>query len=169
MGFPDGSVVKNPPAKVGDAGSISVLGDPLEEWMATHSSILAWKIPQEQRSLVGYSPWVAESWTGVSTSAERCSANPVLSKVQPTARTERVSSVRLHKPGESRGSLLSWPLGSLGDFHACSSFQFFLPSLSGCCSCVPVCLILLYLCLVSYRHFKNLWWRGVEYKPQQKE
>ena len=29
---------------------------PLEEEMATHSSILAWKIPW-QRSLVGYSPW----------------------------------------------------------------------------------------------------------------
>ena len=28
--------------------------DPLEEEMATHSSIHAWKIPQ--RSLVGYSP-----------------------------------------------------------------------------------------------------------------
>ena len=25
--------------------------------MATHSSILAWKIPRTQRSLVGYSPW----------------------------------------------------------------------------------------------------------------
>ena len=30
--------------------------DPLEEKMATHSSILAWKI-HGQRSLVGYSPW----------------------------------------------------------------------------------------------------------------
>ena len=30
--------------------------DPLEEGMATHSSILAWRIPRA-RSLVGYSPW----------------------------------------------------------------------------------------------------------------
>ena len=30
--------------------------DSLEKEMATHSSILAWKIPW-QRSLVGYSPW----------------------------------------------------------------------------------------------------------------
>ena len=30
--------------------------DPLEKEMATHSSILAWKI-HGQRSLVGYSPW----------------------------------------------------------------------------------------------------------------
>ena len=32
--------------------------DPLEEEMATHSSILVWEIPWTgQRSLVGYSPW----------------------------------------------------------------------------------------------------------------
>ena len=30
--------------------------DPLENGMATHSSILAWRI-HRQRSLVGYSPW----------------------------------------------------------------------------------------------------------------
>ena len=37
-------------------GSIPGLGDTLEEEMATHSSILAWRI-HGQRSLVGYSPW----------------------------------------------------------------------------------------------------------------
>ena len=33
--------------------------DPLEKGMATHSSILAWKLPwtEDKRSLVGYSPW----------------------------------------------------------------------------------------------------------------
>ena len=31
--------------------------DPLEEEMATHSSILAWKKSHGQRSLVGHSPW----------------------------------------------------------------------------------------------------------------
>ena len=48
MGFPRGSVVKNPPAmqepqemRVGSLGS----EDALEEEMATHSSILAWRIP----------------------------------------------------------------------------------------------------------------------------
>ena len=30
--------------------------DALEKGMATHSSILAWKIPWTQKSLVGYSP-----------------------------------------------------------------------------------------------------------------
>ena len=47
-GFPDGSVVKNPPANAGAAETwvLSLGGeDPLEEEMATHSNILAWKIP----------------------------------------------------------------------------------------------------------------------------
>ena len=41
-------MVKNLPANAGDArdaGSIPGLEDPLEEEMATHSSILAWRIP----------------------------------------------------------------------------------------------------------------------------
>ena len=40
-------MVKNLPANTGDvrdAGLISGLKDPLEEGMATHSSILAWRI-----------------------------------------------------------------------------------------------------------------------------
>ena len=41
-------MVKNLPANAGDSGDaalISVLGRPLEKEMATHSSILAWKMP----------------------------------------------------------------------------------------------------------------------------
>ena len=41
-------VVKNPPANAGDLrdmGSILAQEDPLEEETATHSSILAWRIP----------------------------------------------------------------------------------------------------------------------------
>ncbi len=41
-------MVKNPLASAGDArdaGSIPDQEDPLEKEMATHSSILAWKIP----------------------------------------------------------------------------------------------------------------------------
>ena len=88
MGFPDGSVVKNPPAMQETPSSIPVLGrspgegigyplqyfwaflvaqtaknrrvmwhtwvrslsqeDPLEEGMATHSNILAWRIPMDR-------------------------------------------------------------------------------------------------------------------------
>ena len=42
---PGGSVAKNLPANEGDTGSVPGPDDPLEKEMATHSSILAWKIP----------------------------------------------------------------------------------------------------------------------------
>ena len=45
MGFPGVAVGKNPPAYVGDAGSIPVPEYPPEKEMATHSSILAWRFP----------------------------------------------------------------------------------------------------------------------------
>ena len=54
-GFPVGSVIKNPPANVGDTCSIPGWEDSLEKEIATHSSILAWEI-HGQRILVGYSP-----------------------------------------------------------------------------------------------------------------
>ena len=40
-------VVKNPPTNAGDLREVICLGweDPLEEHMATHSSILSWRIP----------------------------------------------------------------------------------------------------------------------------
>ena len=47
-GFPGSSVVKNPPASAGDQEMwVPSLGqeDPLEEEMASYSSILAWEIP----------------------------------------------------------------------------------------------------------------------------
>ena len=49
-------IVKNPPAM--QETWVQSLGgeDLLEKEMATHSSILAWKIPWTG-SLVGYSPW----------------------------------------------------------------------------------------------------------------
>ena len=31
--------------------------DPLEEGMATHCSILAWRIAMDKRTLAGYNPW----------------------------------------------------------------------------------------------------------------
>ena len=49
-------MVKNLPAT--QETQVQSLGwkDPLEKGMATHSSILAWRI-QWTKSLVGYSPW----------------------------------------------------------------------------------------------------------------
>ena len=38
-------MVKNLPCNAGDLGSISGSGNPPEKGMATHSSILAWRIP----------------------------------------------------------------------------------------------------------------------------
>ena len=38
-------MVKNLPANAGDAGSIPGLGRSLQKEMATHTSVLAWKIP----------------------------------------------------------------------------------------------------------------------------
>ena len=59
LGFPVASVVKNPPTNAGRCEMwVRSLGweDPLEERMATHSSILAWRI-HGQRCPEGYSPW----------------------------------------------------------------------------------------------------------------
>ena len=55
MGFPGGSVIKNPPAM--QEKQVQSLGqeDPLKKEMATHSSVLAWRIPWTA-SLAGYSP-----------------------------------------------------------------------------------------------------------------
>ena len=44
MGFPGGSVVKNPPSKQETLLRSLGLEDPLEGEMETHSSILAWEI-----------------------------------------------------------------------------------------------------------------------------
>ena len=48
MGFPSGSVIKNPPAMQETQETwVQSLGweEPLEEGMATHSTFLAWRIP----------------------------------------------------------------------------------------------------------------------------
>ena len=52
-------MVKNSPASAGDTGDmVSILSweDPLKQKMATHSIILAWKIPWTEEP-GGYSPW----------------------------------------------------------------------------------------------------------------
>ena len=45
LGFPNGSEVKASASNAGDLGLIPELGNPLEKRKATHSSILAWRIP----------------------------------------------------------------------------------------------------------------------------
>ena len=44
-------MVKNPPANEGDIRDVDLIcgqEDPLEEGMATHSNILAWRIPRTE-------------------------------------------------------------------------------------------------------------------------
>ena len=45
MGFPDGLAGKEPFCNAGDLSLIPGSGDFLKKGMATHSSILAWRIP----------------------------------------------------------------------------------------------------------------------------
>ena len=47
-GFPHSSVGKDSSCKAGDPGSIPGSGEPLEKEMATHSNILAWRIPRTE-------------------------------------------------------------------------------------------------------------------------
>ena len=49
-GFPGGSDGKESACNVGDLGSIPVGKIPLEKGLATHSSILAWRIPWTEES-----------------------------------------------------------------------------------------------------------------------
>ena len=60
--FPDGSAVKNLPAK--QETRVPSLGreDPLEEEMATHPGILAWRIPRTEEP-GGLWHRVSKSWT----------------------------------------------------------------------------------------------------------
>ena len=64
--FPGGSVVKNPPAV--QETQVQSLGweDPLEEGMATHSRILAWRILMDRGAWQATVPGVTKSWTQMS-------------------------------------------------------------------------------------------------------
>ena len=54
MGFPHSSVGKESACSAGDPGLIPGLGRSLEKKMATHSTILAWRIPwTEEPSRLG--------------------------------------------------------------------------------------------------------------------
>ena len=59
-GFPGGSSSEEPPLPLQGADSMQVLSlgqeDPLEEGRATHSTILAWRIPWTEEPGRGHSP-----------------------------------------------------------------------------------------------------------------
>ena len=50
LSFAGGSDGKESTCNAGDLGSIPELGNPLEEDMATHSSILAWRTPMNREA-----------------------------------------------------------------------------------------------------------------------
>ena len=62
-GFPRGSVVKNPPANAGDAGSIPGSGRAPTEGNGNPLSILAWEIPSTEESGGLQSVGSQKSWT----------------------------------------------------------------------------------------------------------
>ena len=63
FGFPGGSVVKNPPVDTGDMDLIPGLEDSLEKGMATHSGILARRIPWTEEPGRLQSMGLQKGWT----------------------------------------------------------------------------------------------------------
>ena len=65
-GFPDGTSGKEPTASAGDTrvkGSVPDGEDPLEEGIATHSNIHAWRIPVDRGAWRAMVHRVSKSWT----------------------------------------------------------------------------------------------------------
>ena len=63
LGFPGGSDSKESAYNAGDLGSIPLLGRSPGGWMATHPSILAWRIPMEKEAWWATVHGVAKSQT----------------------------------------------------------------------------------------------------------
>ena len=57
---------KESTCNVEDLGAIPGLGNPLKEGMATHSSILAWRIHMDRRAWWATVRGVTKSWTRLS-------------------------------------------------------------------------------------------------------
>ena len=62
-GFLVAQMVKKSACNVGDLGLIPGLGRSLEEVMATHSSVLDWRIPMDRGAWQGTVHGVPKSWT----------------------------------------------------------------------------------------------------------
>ena len=106
MGFPDGSVVKNPPLM--QEMRVQSLGrkEPLEKEMATHSSTLAWRIPWTEEPGRLQSMEVKKCWTRLSnettTGVEKIQRHSVASQAlgwEPAQPTRVHSAKRTVWPG----------------------------------------------------------------------
>ena len=82
MGFPGGSDSKESACSLVDLSSILGLEDPLEEGMATHSSILAWRIPMDRGAWWVTFQRVAKSQTWLSDFAHRAHGTDTSKEVQ---------------------------------------------------------------------------------------
>ena len=69
-GLPWWSNGKESACNAGDLGSIPGLGRSLEKGMATHSSILAWRIPRDRGAWQATGHGVAKIWTWLRDSAQ---------------------------------------------------------------------------------------------------
>ena len=85
----------------GDLGSIPRLGRSLEEEMATHSSILAWKIPMDREAWQAAAHGVAKSWTQLN-DIHACTHSTALTKAasvrQPPAPEREDKQLKSNPP-----------------------------------------------------------------------
>ena len=137
-GFPFGSAVKNPPTmQEPQETQVRSLGpeDPLEEAMATHSSILAWRIPMDRGTWRATVHRVAKSQTHLkrlSTHKHACSI-PVVLKVWlwRLQHQHHVGTCSKHGfPGVPRtywSEILGWGPGNLSLLNSSGNSESFEP------------------------------------------
>ena len=85
MGFSGSSDSKESACNAGDLGSIPGLRRSPGEGLATHSSILAWRLPYGLKSLAGYSPWgrkEQDTSEGLSTAQQSTLGNAEVNKTR---------------------------------------------------------------------------------------
>ena len=78
LGSPSGSDGKEFTCNVGDLGSVPGLGKSPEEGIATHSSILAWRIPMDRGAWQAIVHGVAKSRTQLSDLACKRDPRPII-------------------------------------------------------------------------------------------
>ena len=108
-------MVKNQPnnvGDVGDAGSVPGLGSPMKEEMATHSSILAWKIPWTEEAGSLQSMGLQRIQHGWMTKHNRASLVAQLVKNLPEMQETQVWFLDWEDPLEkemaTHSSILAW-------------------------------------------------------------
>ena len=76
-GFPSGSVVKNPPAKAGDAGDVDLIPNQEIPWRGkwTPTPVFFPGKFHGQRSLAGFSPWDHRVRRDIAQHSNTCSVN----------------------------------------------------------------------------------------------